>query len=72
MKYVEKKLFSFANEYMNRFTNTHQNGNYWAMSPSNFNATNAGASEFYQSATGCAYDSWVTHGDGLRPVIKEN
>ena len=55
---------------MNRFTDTHQNGNYWAMPPGSFLANNTAASEFIQYATGNAGYHWVATWNGLRPVSK--
>ena len=70
MKYVEKKLFPFANGYMNRLTYLYQNVAYWAMSPFYFGATDTGAYEFNQYSTGAAGHAWVTATWlGLRPVI---
>ena len=54
---------------MNRLTYIYQNGYYWSMSPAYFNSGNSAAYGFRQHAAGRAYDDWVTHTNGLRPVI---
>ena len=70
MKYVEKKLFPFANGYMNRLTYLYQNGYYWSMSPYVWDFIwGQAANEFYQFASGFASNNGVTIGRGLRPVI---
>ena len=55
---------------MNRLTNTHQNVNYWSMSPSDFSAVNTIAPEFIQHTIGFTGGTWVSNDYGLRPVIK--
>ena len=55
---------------MNRLTNTHQNGYYWAMSPSNFNINIGISSGHVQNETGFTAGAWTSHDDGLRPVSK--
>ena len=60
----------FANGYMNRLTNTHQNRYYLAMSPNSFNAGDTAVFEFRQSAIGAASGYGAAFGTGLRPVSK--
>ena len=40
---------------------------YWTMSPYGFNGGNAG--EWILYSAGCLFDSWVTNGNGARPVF---
>ena len=64
-----KTIKLFATGYMNRLTYLYQNGNYWSMSPGNFDSGSSAAYGFHQVATGFASSGSVTYGRGLRPVI---
>ena len=55
---------------MNRLTYLYQNGYYWSMSPYYFDVGASAAYGFNQYAAGIAHGfNYVTHGNGLRPVI---